>query len=178
MSYLSVPPFDAKAVANYFLELANRDGKTLDAMKIQKLVYLAHGWSLALLGRPLIADKIEAWQYGPVIRSLYGAFADCGSGPIQHPALDARRAEGGRLVLTPARLEGIESPFNAKVKGLLDEVWRAYGSYTGIELSNYTHQDGTPWAQTWRPGVDGLVISDESIKDHFHQLATANEPAR
>ena len=140
-------------------------------------MYLVHGWSLAFLGKPLITDKIEAWRYGRVIRSLYRVFADCGSGPIQHPAL-AARAEGSKLTFSAPMLEGIETTWNADVKTLLDEVRGAYGSYTAIELSNYTHQDGTPWAQTWRPSVNGLVISDESIKDHFHQLATANEPAR
>ena len=175
MSYLSVPPFDARAVANYFLELADNEGQTLDPMKIQKLVYLAHGWSLALLGKPLITDKVEAWQYGPVIRSLYSAFADCGSGPITHPALV--RADGS-FMLGPARLDGIGSPWNADIKGLLDEVWRVYGSYTGIQLSNYTHQEDSPWARTWQPGVKSLVISDETIKKYFDQLKAQNAPVR
>lgn len=57
----------AKAVANHFLELAWSDGTTLNPMQIQKLVYIAHGWHLAITEKPLIHESVEAWTYGPVI---------------------------------------------------------------------------------------------------------------
>ena len=176
MPYIAVPPYDARAVANYFLDLGRRDGKTLDPMKIEKLVYLAHGWYLALTGKPLIVDKIEAWPYGPVIGSLRSAFRDAGSGTIQHYAFDVEIVNGGPTFTAP-KLDGIERWGNREVKNLLDEVWRVYGDLTGVQLSNFTHQPGSPWAETWQPGADGLVISDEVIKDYFSRLATANEPA-
>jgi uncharacterized phage-associated protein len=62
-------PHEVKIVANDFLDLARRDGEILDPMKIQKLVYLAHGWHLALHGPALIKQQVEAWPYGPVIRT-------------------------------------------------------------------------------------------------------------
>jgi len=36
------------AVANYFLERGVREEVAIDAMKLQKLIYLAHGWFLAI----------------------------------------------------------------------------------------------------------------------------------
>jgi uncharacterized phage-associated protein len=176
MPYIKTPPYDARAVANYFLELAKRDGKALDPMKIQKLVYLAHGWSLAVNRQPLIVDKVEAWRYGPVIRSLYSAFRDEGSGPIGHPAYDARIADGKLTFIAP-RLDDIGDPFNKGVKDLLDEVWRVYGDLSAVQLSNFTHQQGSPWEQTWKPDSTGLVISDDLIKDYFLSLATEHAPA-
>jgi uncharacterized phage-associated protein len=168
--FLRVPPYDARAIANYFLELAKRDVKTLDLMKIQKLVYLAHGWSLAISGKPLITDKVEAWKYGPVIRSIYREFAHAGSGPIKQPAFDAKFIDG-KLVFSPLKLEDIGDPENENVKRLLNEVWKAYGGYSGIQLSNYTHEVGSPWADTWRSegGID--IIPDALIKTYFEGLA-------
>ena len=51
-------------------------------MKVQKLVYYAHGWHLGLADAPLIGELVEAWRWGPVIRSLYAALAEFGNQPI------------------------------------------------------------------------------------------------
>ena len=56
--------FDA---ADYFLSKIDEDaGDVITNLKLQKLVYYAQGFSLALCGRPLFAERIEAWQHGPV----------------------------------------------------------------------------------------------------------------
>ena len=64
----------AVAVANYFVRKSLETGKELTPMKVLKLVYIAHGWNLALYDEPLISDSIQAWKFGPVIPSVYQAF--------------------------------------------------------------------------------------------------------
>jgi uncharacterized phage-associated protein len=160
MGYFRNPPYDARAVANYFLSLAERDGKTLDQMKLQKLVYLAHGWSLALLDEPLITDKVEAWRYGPVIRSLYRAFANAGRNPITKPAYEVRFV-GTKVTAIPLTLD--EDSCNERVRNLIEEVWKVYSPYTGIQLSNYTHQEDSPWARTWKDSSLPQIIPDETM---------------
>src|SRR5271157_4349946 len=85
--YLFQGPQDARAVANYFLDLAKKENRPIDPMGIQKFVYFAHGWNLAMYGRPLIIQDVEAWDYGPVIRDLYQDFKRFGNGPIETPAM-------------------------------------------------------------------------------------------
>lgn len=58
---------NAHDVANYILKKTGR----IQAIKLQKLCYLAQGWSLAWLRGPLFNDEIRAWRYGPVVYSLY-----------------------------------------------------------------------------------------------------------
>src|ERR1700733_10714172 len=74
--------YDARTVANYFLDLADRDSIAITPLKLQKLVYLAHGWSLAFRSKPLVRQNIEAWRYGPVIPDLYHAFKRFGGSRI------------------------------------------------------------------------------------------------
>ena len=66
---------NALSVANYFIELANKDHKDIKLLGLIKRVYIAHGFSLAIFHKPLLDnrfDKVEAWKYGPVM--LYMMF--------------------------------------------------------------------------------------------------------
>ena len=75
----------ALAIANYFIELAHKDKIDIRPLKLMKLVYIAHGYILALLDKPTVGAKleeVEAWQYGPVFPSVYYSFKQYGSQPI------------------------------------------------------------------------------------------------
>src|SRR5258708_4237314 len=75
-------PWKTLAAANFFLAKGLEDGVSIDPLKLQKLVYFAHGWHLAVTGKPLIDEYVEAWPYGPVIPSLYHRFKSYGADPI------------------------------------------------------------------------------------------------
>lgn len=138
-----------KQVARYFLYLSARDNRTLTPMQLQKLVYIAHGWQLGWYGRPLVNEPVEAWQYGPVIRSLYTEYKRYGSGAI---------AEN-----VPTKPDG----FDAQEENTIEQVWQGYGNRTGISLSALTHEPGSPWSITM--GTQGLNsdISNDVIEDHY-----------
>lgn len=57
-------------IANDFISLATGEGRCLDQMQLQKLVYIANGWCLARYGCPLSLDRPEAWSFGPVFARL------------------------------------------------------------------------------------------------------------
>lgn len=78
----------SKSLANFLIDLAQAEGQTLDPMKLQKLVYYAHGWYAGYTGERLINEEVEAWPYGPVIPSLYDEFKRYGSGKIASKATD------------------------------------------------------------------------------------------
>ena len=65
--------FSVFSVADFFLARASMSPK-----KLQKLVYYAYAWTLALLNETiddlhfrLFHNKIEAWVHGPVVPDLY-----------------------------------------------------------------------------------------------------------
>lgn len=166
--------YSAKAIANYFLALAEVSGKSITPMKIQKLVYMASGWHMALTnGKSLINEQVEAWKYGPVIPSLYDEFKQFGNDVITKSATEID-TNGTTLSLIVPQVSNDDS----YVKGLLDKVWEVYGAYTPYQLSNMTHQQGTPWYQTWHEDggrVDmGTDIPKERILEHFTHLASAS----
>jgi uncharacterized phage-associated protein len=153
--------YDARAVANYFLDLAKRDGIPITPMAIQKLVYFAHGWMLAVYGRPLISQRIAAWDYGPVIHDLYQEFKRFGDLPITEPAKVVQMT-GAAFQITHPVIPKYQDP---DVAQLLDQVWEAYKHFTAIQLSNMTHAPGSPWSiarQKNQPFID-----DDWIKTYF-----------
>jgi uncharacterized phage-associated protein len=55
-------------------------------MKLQKLLFFTHADFLIRTGRPLIKQEFEAWDYGPVIPSLYREFKKFKDQPITSKA--------------------------------------------------------------------------------------------
>ena len=145
--------YDSITVANHILERAKSKDDTLTPMQVLKLVYIAHGWALGLLGRPLISDEVQAWEYGPVIPRLYNA--------MRHFKGDAVK---GPLPGAPERM----SPTDVAI---VDQVYDKYGRLSGPALSRLTHEPGSPWDLTYRPGAFGIVIAPDLIEDHYARKA-------
>lgn len=171
-------PLSAKAVANYFLELAEKaSDHSLSPMKLQKLVYFAHGWNLALSGgTPLILEDIEAWPYGPVIPALYHEFKHFGNGEITSLATELEWTSAFEMsVSTPT------VPADSEACDLLNKVWEVYRRYTPIQLSNATHEPNTPWDKINRKYNGDIprktVIPIGLIQEYFETLA-ANQAVR
>lgn len=162
------PPFKSLAVANRFIQLAGESGQALTLMALLKLVYFAHGWYLGLTGKPLLDEQVEAWKFGPVAPSVYHAFKQHGSGPITGlgSELDEEALRTGSFDFTTPIMPD-DPPFGPFMR----RVWEIYGKFTPFQLSDLTHQAGSPWDTVWnqRGGKDrkGTDIPDEVISDYF-----------
>ena len=161
--------YSAKAVANYFLSNFGKHGIT--PMKIQKLVYISHGWNYAFSDDDLINDeRPEAWPYGPVFPSLYIEFRYRGKLPIIKLAreLDFEKLERGDVVSYEPKIRQADG----KTQNLLDEIWNSYGVYSGTQLSEVCHKKGSPWHRTRQeqPGIRNAHIPNPIIKEHYRKL--------
>jgi len=153
-----MPNHNAPAIANEFLDRA-RSTEVLPHMKLQKLVYIAHGWTLAITDQPLIADKIEAWDNGPVVPYLFRQYR---YGPLD-----------GNGCLASSAGQKVQASLTKEEKDIVDAVWKRYGTYSANELSDMTHQPGTPWTKTYvTQGRNGL-IPDAMIRQHYTSLGRA-----
>lgn len=169
-------PYPAVCIANEFLRIAREKGEALTPMKLQKLVYFAHGWSLALTGQPLVSERIEAWQYGPVIPALYQEFKAYGNGPITEQASDLRIGPDGKIRFETFCLDDYASGEDLeRARRLIAKVFEVYGPYSAVKLSNATHMEGTPWRQVYRDGSRSLIIPDEVIRPYFEDLARVKQ---
>ena len=141
--------FDARAVANWFIERVAEDDKAFTPLQVIKLVYCSYGWTWAFFDRRLFRQPVEAWEHGPVIADVYHALKQYRADPIDHV------------------IPGVKAPeFSEDDRAVLEEVYNAYGHISGIGLSTMTHHKGSPWDKTKR----GAVIRDDVIAKHFSEL--------
>jgi uncharacterized phage-associated protein len=152
--------YAAEVVANALLDLARAEGRNLTQMQVHKLVYIAHGWTLALLGRPLIYNTVHAWQRGPVVRRLWDHWGSRGRSPIAEP-----------LPVSPGEPDLSRDPAAQEV---IRSVWTTYGRMDGDELSRLTHLGGSPWGQVFGQssvGQSSDLIPNEVTREYYTALS-------
>lgn len=141
-------PYDSRQIANWFIRRAHVHGRSMSIMHVLKIVYMAHGWCLAVRDRPLIQDRIEAWDYGPVIPAIYHAF----------------RPRGVHDILP---LDMHERPLEGDIESLLVQVDDLYKELSASQLSRLTHIKGGPWHTVYRQGAKFQPIPDDIIAAHY-----------
>ncbi len=133
-------------IADYFLAKQDEDsGDTISNLKLQKLVYYAQGYYLAIFDKPLFNEEIEAWTHGPVVPELYHRFKEHGATSI------------------PAISDLDISKFDDEVQGFLDEVYDVFNQFSGWTLRNMTHEE-LPWKQH---EATASVIPKNTLLDFF-----------
>jgi len=143
------------AVANWFIREAKRDSQQITLPKLQKLVYFAYGWHLALYSKPIISEVVTVWPWGPGFQGIYDFAGEFGSGPIPFclSLLD------GYLTL---REDDPRIP-------LLRRIWEIYGEYSPSQLAQMVNETSGPWEETRRkyPDRTRVNIDDDLIMKAF-----------
>jgi uncharacterized phage-associated protein len=136
-------------IAEYFIWIANETGSFISNLKLQKLVYYAQAWHIALHDNPLFEEDFEAWVHGPVIPSLYQKYESFRWQPIS---------------------EAVAPELPDDISQFLDEVAEEYFACDTYELEQMTHAED-PW--NWARGdlasdePSNEVIKKEWMKEFY-----------
>lgn len=144
---------EALEVAKYFLFLARsrNAGDTISNLKMQKMLYYAQGHCLALFKKPLFEERIEAWDYGPVVQSVYDCFKKYGSNSISFDELESFKTDNIAK--------------NKDIMELLIFIFDKYGSMGAWKLSENTHKE-SPWKDSYCKNLN-IEIPQSSIQSCF-----------
>ena len=142
------------AIANCFVEKAVAEGRLLSILQLVKLVYLAHGWHLGYDKGPLISSSIQAWRHGPVVPEVYHEFRPQGVYSIMTTASD----ENGNVY---------KADLSEDERKTVNQVYDVYSRLPAFKLSDLTHSEGAPWAQT--TGYYAPIPNDV-IHAHYKKL--------
>lgn len=161
-------PFPVKAVANAILDKSFAEKRPVSPLKLQKLLYYAHGYYSAAYGQPLVDEAFEAWQYGPVVPAVYHEFKDFGNSPITREATD--------ISWDDDEVDSIPVPplfDDPRVQKVIDYVWKQYGHLSAVALSEMTHRPDSPWDKTMKAnkfGLKNVDIPQALIDEYFGTL--------
>jgi len=139
----------SKQVAEYFICLTDPDvGDLISNLKLQKLVYYAQGFHLAMHDTVLFDGDIVAWEHGPVVEDLYHTYKYYGAGALPHPE------------------QFDDTVFTQPQKDLIKEVYEVYGQFSAWKLRNMTHSE-SPWIDTPRNSVINPELMKSFFKDYI-----------
>ena len=138
-------------------------------MQLQELVYIAHGWCLAISGQPLTGDRPEALDHGPEYRRLADALARWGIDPVTR-VVDSRTAAGKGTETDATQSGGAElSKFE---QDILERIYADYGNLDIRKLAQVTRSEGTPWYAVYDGGAGkNRDIPHNLIKAQFAHVA-------
>lgn len=146
------------AVVRYIVRMGDLydDGDSITNMKLQKLLYYFQGFHVAAFEEQvLFRDRIEAWEHGPVVPSVWQEYTHLGRMPI-------------RLVELP---EGpLMGDFEAPQIQLMRSVYDRFGQFSAWRLRQMTHRE-MPWRAARRRGdqTQDYKITTNDLYRHFHR---------
>jgi uncharacterized phage-associated protein len=158
-------PLTVQEVARYILARQGASVEPITNKRLQKLVYLAQGRTLALLHRPLwdtsnLGARLTAWEQGPVVPELYREYRSHRWNPLPIPS--------------DVDIEG----FDPTARAIIDSVLAEFGGMSTDQLATLTHTHD-PWVNAWAKVKDATskpvgydVIPEPQIESYFTRLLT------
>lgn len=153
-------------VARYFITLNDNECKDseeksdLSKLKIQKLLYYAQGYYLALYNKPLFDEKILAWQHGPVVKEVYKDLKPLNPKNNFIPT-DINKMEEDEI-----------KKLGKNEKELIEDVFQLMGQYSAWRLRDKIHQED-PWRDNYKEGKKNTEIPLSDMKKYFSEYVEA-----
>lgn len=146
-------------------------------LKLQKMIYLVYADYLKSTKKKLFKDKIVAFQYGPVVESIYQHYKIHGRSRIEFEdkTIKLEVKDDDKLItldeitvpVTLAKM--LQSDNIIDILSSVRKTFEKFGSKSASQLVSITHRDGSPWDMTKKYND---VIEDELIlKYHSVELS-------
>jgi len=152
-----------QAVADFLLRCgidadSPEQSDLLSPLRLQKLLYYAQGYALAVTGRPLFDEPIRAWRCGPVVESIYHAHKHIGAQGIAPDPMPPG------------------DPLDRREQDIAWMAWKEYGQYSASRLQAMTRSEPA-WLEargTMPPGEKGNAeLSPETLACFFRERLRA-----
>lgn len=140
---MTVSAYDAAAY------LCKISGWKVTNLELQKMLYMADMNFVGQTGDRLVDEDFEAWEYGPVLPSVYH---EC-------------KAFGAKRI--PNVFWFAEDIADSKEAVILERAYEYLRHQTAGQLVENTHWSGGAWAKKYSAGSRGIKILTQDMIDEY-----------
>lgn len=153
-------------VCRFIINYCDEKDYSLSNLKLQKILYFIQAYFLCSdeTQRPCFSERIEAWDFGPVVPVAYHEFKRFGNTNI--PKVVSFVEYDPSNFWNSKVLKFNEDVISAQDKVIIKKLVDKFVKYSTTSLVNITHRQ-TPWKEAYIPGC-GNIITHEAIRSYFN----------
>ena len=136
--------YSALDISKYIISYEHSKNREVSNLRLQKLLYFVQAKFLRETGKPCFLDTMEAWDFGPVVVSVYHEY----------------KIYGGLDITFSVQVPKIDSSSIMLLNNILDYV----ADYPTWQLVDITHEQ-KPWIDA-RNNIDKTITVD-AMKSFF-----------
>lgn len=140
--------YKALIIARYVIRYCRDRGYYVSNLKLQKILYFIQAEFLTTKGIPCFSDRIEAWDFGPVVPAVYHEYKHFGS---------------SNIIEEIDEIPTISTIDQGLINGKIEEC----NQYSASQLVDFTHHQ-TPWLKAYKKYCNN-VIGNDAIKEFFSE---------
>lgn len=152
-------------VCRHIINYSNEHDYGISNLKLQKVLYFIQAYFLTKKKdhTPCFDEKIEAWDFGPVVPEAYLEYKQYGSGDI--PTIKSFIMFDEDNVWNSKKVKFEDTTISDDDKSLIDKVIDKFADYSATDLVSLT-QKQSPWNDTYIP-YQNKEITIGSIMKYF-----------
>ena len=152
-------------VCRHIINYSEKEDYGVSNLKLQKLLYFVQAYFMLEKKdhAPCFHEKIEAWDFGPVVPEAYQEWAKYGRCDI--PLIESYMVIDQDNIWNSYRVQYHDDIIDEDDKKLIDRVIDRFADYTATDLVSLTLCQ-RPWMDTYVEGQNNEITTD-AIRRYF-----------
>lgn len=158
--------YDVLDICRYVIKYSNEKGYGISHLKLQKVLYFIQVYFLCFSPdkKPCFREKIEAWNFGPVVQKVYQVYKQYGSCNI--PFMPSYLVYDPEKMVNVKRVKYDDTSIKRHDKSIINSVIDKFSGYSATDLVTLTHNQA-PWKDAYEQGKNNEITHD-AIRKYFN----------
>lgn len=160
-------PYNVLDVSRYVINYSNEKDYGISNLKLQKILYFIQAYFLTNTPNrePCFKERIEAWDFGPVVPEAYREYKQYGSANI--PVMLSFIDFDDNDIWNSKRKDFDNNIIAKNHREMINDVVDRFADFSATDLVTLTHKQA-PWVDAYVPHMNN-EITIEAIRKYFYE---------